>query len=83
MSKSIRIAYEFTNKKYLKYGPEHPHHIPAYILAQFTVDFFEEYPQESIIRFSEEILGIHSSSDETAEVKELIETSKSKLPLMQ
>lgn len=52
MKKSIKLVYEFNDYKYLKYAPEHPHHLPTYILSQVSVDFFEEYPQESIIRFS-------------------------------
>jgi hypothetical protein len=82
MKKSIRMVFEFDSERYLSYPPGHQWHIPPHIHSQLHIDFFEEYPQESLLRFSEDILGISTASEEIKEVRELIDCAKDKLTLI-
>lgn len=61
MKRSIRLVFEFQSQKYIKSGlRSNEVSIPQHITSQLNVDFFHEYPRESIIKFSEESLNMNS-----------------------
>ena len=53
--KSIKLIFEFTDKSHLL-------NLPKNVKEMMTFDLIEEFPEESVVRFSKEILELSELS---------------------